>query len=87
MHGAQWHKRDRGFPRGRFRWTEDYYAAVTTADALIGSVMDAVKRAGLESDTAILVTADHGGQAKSQCGNSMDTGGPGVEKADRKSVV
>ncbi len=68
-------------------WTEDYYAAVTTADALIGSVMDAVKRAGLESDTAILVTADHGGQAKSHGGMSTAhveipwiLAGPGVEK-------
>ena len=50
-------------------------------------VMDAVKRAGLESDTAILVTADHGGQAKSHGGMSTAhveipwiLAGPGVEK-------
>ncbi len=68
-------------------WTEDYYAALTIVDALIGNVVDAVERAGLEADTAILVTADHGGLAKSHGGMSTEhveipwiLAGPGVEK-------
>ena len=68
-------------------WTEDYYAAVTTADALIGSVVDAVKMAGLEAETVFLVTADHGGQAKSHGGMATEhveipwiLAGPGVAK-------
>ncbi len=68
-------------------WTLDYYAAVTKIDGLIGGVMDAVKAAGLEATTVILVTADHGGQGKSHGGLSSAhveipwiMAGPGVPK-------
>ena len=68
-------------------WTQPYFAEVTRIDGLIGRVIDAVKEAGIESSTVILVTADHGGQGKSHGGLSSAhveipwiIAGPGVPK-------
>ncbi len=37
-----------------------YYASVTYVDAQVGKVLDAVERAGLEDNTIIIFTSDHG---------------------------
>lgn len=39
-----------------------YYAAVSFADALLGSVLDTVKAIGEEPNTIVLLTSDHGWQ-------------------------
>ncbi len=41
--------------------TPAYYASVDVADKLIGMVLAAIKDAGIEHNTVLLVTADHGG--------------------------
>lgn len=41
--------------------TPAYYASVDVADKLIGMVLAAIKDAGIEQNTVLLVTADHGG--------------------------
>ena len=68
-------------------WTKEYFEAVSKIDGLVGRVLAAVRQAGLESSTMILVTADHGGQAKSHGGLSAQhveipwiAAGPGVPK-------
>lgn len=38
-----------------------YYHAVAKADSLIGEVLTAIKKAGIENNTLVIVTADHGG--------------------------
>lgn len=45
--------------------TPAYYASVGVADQLIGQVLDAIEQAGIKNSTIVLVTADHGGHAKS----------------------
>jgi predicted AlkP superfamily pyrophosphatase or phosphodiesterase len=47
-----------------------YYEAVGTADEIIGQVMRAVKKAGLENSTAIMIIADHGGIGHGHGGNT-----------------
>ncbi|HYW79541.1 MAG TPA: sulfatase-like hydrolase/transferase, partial [Thermoguttaceae bacterium] len=37
-----------------------YYACVTYMDAQVGKVLDAIQRAGLEDNTIIIFTSDHG---------------------------
>jgi predicted AlkP superfamily pyrophosphatase or phosphodiesterase len=44
--------------------TPEYFAAVEKADALIGQIVDALKKAGIHDRTVVLVTADHGGTGK-----------------------
>lgn len=41
--------------------SEPYLAAVREVDAAIGVVLDAVDAAGIRDETAIIITADHGG--------------------------
>lgn len=44
-------------------WGSDPYdAAVESADALVGDVLQAIDDAGLTADTFVLISADHGGQ-------------------------
>ena len=52
-------------------FTEEYFAAVRVADKLIGDMVAAIKQAGLEKDTIILVTSDHGGVGKKHGGATM----------------
>ena len=52
--------------------TPEYTAAVVKADALIGQMLDAIKKAGIEDKTIVLVTSDHGGKNKGHGGNTMD---------------
>jgi arylsulfatase A-like enzyme len=41
--------------------TDLYYQAVTKTDSLIGLVVKAVKDAGIQNNTLLIITADHGG--------------------------
>jgi len=52
-------------------FSEEYFAAVRGADKLIGERVAAIKQAGLENDTIILITADHGGAGKKHGGATM----------------
>lgn len=52
--------------------TPQYYDAVAYADVLIGEVIQAVKDAGIEDETIIMVTADHGGIGKGHGGNTPE---------------
>ncbi len=45
--------------------SDEYLAAVTTADQAVGVVLDAYRAAGLMDSTAVIVTADHGGHERS----------------------
>lgn len=38
-----------------------YYAAVAKADSLIGRVVEGIRNAGMEQNTLLIITADHGG--------------------------
>lgn len=49
-------------------YTPAYFTAVHAADDLLGKVLRAVGDAGLQSDTVVLVTADHGGHEKKHGG-------------------
>ncbi len=44
--------------------TDQQIAAIETADACIGTVVDAAKAAGVWDDTLLIVTADHGGAGR-----------------------
>ena len=56
------------YDRGEYEVTADhvrrarhgYYSMVTYADELIGQVMEPLKRQGLDGNTVVIVTADHG---------------------------
>jgi hypothetical protein len=41
--------------------TPGYYQAVSKADSLIGIVVKSIKEAGIEKNTLLIITADHGG--------------------------
>lgn len=75
--------------------TTAYYEILKKVDARIGQIMDAVKRAGIEEQTIIMVTADHGGIDKGHGGKSLDEvqvpwimSGPGIKKnTELKSTI
>ena len=41
--------------------TEAYYSSITKVDSLIGLVLQSIKSAGIEKNTLVIITADHGG--------------------------
>ena len=41
--------------------TKEYYSAIQRTDEYIGQIIQSVKDAGIENNTVIIVTADHGG--------------------------
>lgn len=51
--------------------TPQYYAAVKVTDELLGQMLAAIRDAGLEETTVVLVTADHGGVGKGHGGATM----------------
>lgn len=51
--------------------TPKYYAAVAKADALIEKIRQASVEAGIEDETVILVTSDHGGVGKGHGGETL----------------
>jgi predicted AlkP superfamily pyrophosphatase or phosphodiesterase len=72
----------------------EYAAAVEQADALIGQVVDTIAAGGLSGRTAILITADHGGNGRKHGGMTMDEleipwilAGAGVVPGEIKSPV
>lgn len=51
--------------------TPEYYAAVDSADRLVGEMLDGLEQAGLRTTTLVLVTSDHGGLGKKHGGATM----------------
>jgi hypothetical protein len=41
--------------------TNEYYRSISKVDSLIGSVLSSIKTAGIEKNTLVIITADHGG--------------------------
>jgi len=41
--------------------TPEYYAAIERTDTRIGTILQSIKEAGIEKNTVVLFTADHGG--------------------------
>ncbi len=60
-----------GAGHGAGHGTPEYYAAVESADKLIGQIHQAVKDAGMEGETIILVTSDHGGIGTGHGGETL----------------
>lgn len=65
--------------------TDSYLKAVSNADAGIGKVLDALRRAGVLEHTFLIVTSDHGGHEKTHGTNMPEdmivpwvVSGPGV---------
>lgn len=52
--------------------TEAYYAELEKVDVRIGKIVQAVKDAGIENETIIIITADHGGTGLGHGGKSTD---------------
>ena len=75
--------------------TPEYYAELKNVDNRIGKIKQAVKDAGIENETIIIVTSDHGGAKKGHGGKSLDEVeipwiivGAGVKKGlDIKSLI
>lgn len=51
--------------------TNAYYQAIQGIDSYIGQIIKSVKNAGIEKNTVIIVTADHGGIKKTHGGKSI----------------
>ena len=67
--------------------TPEYYAELKNVDRRIGQIIQAVKDAGIENETIIMVTSDHGGIDKGHGGKNLVEveipwiiAGPGVHK-------
>jgi hypothetical protein len=41
--------------------SQEYYQSVSKADSLIGDILEAIKKAGIENKTLVIIWADHGG--------------------------
>lgn len=52
--------------------TPEYYAAIEETDAHIGTLLQSIKDAGIEKNTVVLFTADHGGVGKGHGEISMN---------------
>ncbi len=52
--------------------TPEYYEELKRVDRRIGTIVQAVKDAGIENETIIIVSADHGGKGKGHGGKSLD---------------
>jgi predicted AlkP superfamily pyrophosphatase or phosphodiesterase len=70
-----------------FEWkSPQYYETVALVDGLIGGLLQALSDAGIRERTVVLMTADHGGKAKSHGGPTMEEieipiimAGPGIK--------
>lgn len=51
--------------------TPEYYAELKNVDARIGKIIEVIKDAGIEDETIILVTSDHGGINKGHGGKRL----------------
>ena len=71
-----------------FGWkSPEYFDTVEQVDGLIGDLLEALTRAGIREQTVVLMTADHGGKAKSHGGPTMEEieipwiiAGPGIKR-------
>lgn len=70
--------------------TPEYYAAIERTDTHIGEILNSIKEAGMEKNTLVLFTADHGGIKKGHGSITMQEmqipwliKGPGI-KADHE---
>ena len=52
--------------------TKAYYHAVTTADSLVGNLLQASKEAGTFEETTFIISSDHGGVGHGHGGQSLD---------------
>src|SRR5205823_13203143 len=56
-----------------FGWkSPEYFEAVEQIDGLIGNLMTALTNAGINRQTMLIMTADHGGKDKSHGGATME---------------
>lgn len=67
--------------------TPQYYAMVHQIDGYVGAIRNAIRKAGMEDNTLVILSADHGGKDKGHGGKSLDEvnipwiiAGPGVKK-------
>ncbi len=67
--------------------TPAYYASVAKTDSLVGEILQAIREAGMEQKTLVIITADHGGIGKGHGGPTPEEGeiamilyGSGVKK-------
>nr|WP_214460567.1 alkaline phosphatase family protein [Flavihumibacter fluvii] len=60
--------------------TPAYLASISKADSLIGKVLDGIKAAGIEDNTLVIITADHGGKGYGH-------GGATIEEAEIAMVL
>lgn len=67
--------------------TPEYYAAVERTDARVGEILQAIRDAGMEDNTVVIFTADHGGINKGHGAISMNemeipwiVRGPGIRR-------
>jgi len=60
--------------------TPQYYSAVAKADSLIGLVWQSIKDAGMEKNTLLIITADHGGVG-------FGHGGATIEEAEITMIL
>jgi len=51
--------------------TDQYYATVSKADALIGEVVEALEASDMMENTLIIISADHGGKGTGHGGESL----------------
>ncbi len=52
--------------------TPEYYEELKRVDRRIGTIVQSVKDAGIENETIIIISADHGGKGKGHGGKSLD---------------
>ena len=52
--------------------TPEYYEELKRVDRRIGTIVQSVKDAGIEKETIIMISADHGGKGKGHGGKSLD---------------
>jgi hypothetical protein len=67
--------------------TKEYYQAINDIDIEIGKIVDGIKEAGLEKNTIIIITSDHGSEGLSHASeNTVEIevpwifSGPGIKK-------
>lgn len=74
--------------------TQEYFAELKNVDRRIGTIVQGVKDAGIEKETIVIITSDHGGVEKGHGGKSLDEvlipwiiNGAGVKSANEISDV
>lgn len=74
--------------------TPEYYEAVRKVDAELVQIFEAIKEAGIEDETAVIITADHGGVGHGHGGDHPDElnvpwiiKAPGVKSGELSETV